>query len=40
MTNPVIDYSPFLYSNGDWPVLLLKYFPKNDCEGKFSSSLI
>jgi len=34
-------FTPFpLYSLGDIPVTRLKYFPKNDCEGKFSSSLI
>ena len=29
-----------LYSFGDTPANRLKYFPKNDCEGKFNSSLI
>lgn len=28
------------YSRGDNPVTLLKYFPKTDCDGKCSSSLI
>ena len=36
-----LPFYPFpLYSLGDIPVTRLKYFPKNDCEGKFSASLI
>ena len=30
----------FLYSEGEMPATRLKYFPKTDCEGNFSSSLI
>ena len=34
-------FYPFpLYSLGEKPVTRLKYFPKNDCDGKFNSSLI
>ncbi len=29
-----------LYSLGEYPVILLKNFPKNDCDGKPSSWLI
>ena len=36
----IIFYPSFLYSLGDNPVTRLKYFPKNDCDGKFSASLI
>lgn len=33
-------FSPSRYSLGDRPTKRLKYFPKNDCEGKFSSCAI